>query len=456
MTELRSPVPESPTLPPVSQPKPPLPAFEFKEGTRSSWKFSREAPRLSLDSRATVDAKGSLYPREIRTNAAILSVNRCENSPEGDDSEKQRRSPSVIARLMGLEPLPHSDPEPVKNAELRRSASESRVSKDLYQYRFVDGNALQLKQSQQANMSSNVIRDNAANEARTYNVRPVDPKTYIGRDAKGEPPKLHQHKGMGQRKSFFNSADFFPEPKHTVSVYGEIEKRLRMRGIDEPSKDLETLKQILEALQLKGLLHSKKPSNLNYRNFVYDRSFSYEESPIVVMKPARSPGPMSRPARIGNESPPPSGFGSRPGTRRNHSLGGEALQAVSPRRDRSEIDRNVRYQCRGRNNSSSPNRVESSIKSPNRRRPLSVETQRKGNDFVEQRRVSPVHSPKVSSRRFSSEQQTSNRSPRNGKRTAEVRPPKEEKVFPQATEDESSTMSESSISTSSQTDTEVH
>ncbi|CAL9173327.1 unnamed protein product [Musa hybrid cultivar] len=39
--------------------------------------------------------------------------------------------------------------------------------------------------------------------------------------------------------------------------YGDIGNRLSMRGIDEPGKDLETLKQILEALQLKGLLHSK-------------------------------------------------------------------------------------------------------------------------------------------------------------------------------------------------------
>lgn len=460
MTELRLPVPESPIVPQETQPKSPLPlpVFEFKEGTRSSWKFSREAPRLSLDSRATTDAKGSLYPKEIRTNAAVLSANRCENSAaEGDDNDKQRRSPSVIARLMGLEPLPHSDPEPVKNAELRRSASESRVSRDLYQYRFIDGNTFQLKQSQQANISSNVMRDNAANEDRAYNARAVDPRGYVVRDAKAEPPKL-QHKGMGQRKSFFNSADFFPEPKHTVSVYGEIEKRLKMRGIDEPSKDLETLKQILEALQLKGLLHSKKPSNLNYRNFVYDRNFSHDESPIVVMKPSRSAVPMSRPSRmVGSDSPPPSSYGSRPSNRRNHNLCGETSPAVSPRRDRTEIDRNVRYQCRGRNSSPPPYRVENSTKSPNRRRPLNVETQQRKtnyNDFVDQRRISPVSSPKVNSRRIISDQQTSsNRSPRNRKRTAEICR-KEEKVFPQA-EDESSTMSESSISTSSQTDAEV-
>ncbi|KAK6158918.1 hypothetical protein DH2020_006232 [Rehmannia glutinosa] len=123
---------------------------------------------------------------------------------------------------------------------------------------------------------------------------------------RSSPWKAPQH-----RKSFFDSGDFFPEPKQSVSIYGEIENRLKMRGIDEPSKDLETLKQILEALQLKGLLHSKKPSEQNpisHRNFVYD------ESPIVVMKPSRvsTPAPISR--RRGNSYSPSNG--------RNQILGG--------------------------------------------------------------------------------------------------------------------------------------
>nr|KYP48631.1 hypothetical protein KK1_029693 [Cajanus cajan] len=263
---------------------PALPVLEFKEGTRSSWKFTREAPRLSLDSRAVVDAKGSLQRREI---------------PPENDVDKQRRSTSVIAKLMGLEPLPDSDvPVPMPMAKLQRSASESRVSRDLPlplplpqpQCRFFDPNSL--------------------------------PR---GAGAGADPPR-HRAK-----KSFYDSADFFPEPKHTVSVYSEIERRLRMRGINEPSKDLHTLKHILEALQLKGLLHSNKPN----------------QSPIVLMKPVRSPSP-------------------------SHSH-------RSPRR--SEIDRNARNQ----------------VRAPNRRKLPNPETQRK----VDSRRVSvsPVHSPKASPRR---------------------------------------------------------
>ncbi|OMP08811.1 hypothetical protein COLO4_06099 [Corchorus olitorius] len=439
ISELRSPAPE-PSTPTGNKSPLPLPIFEFKEGSaRSPWKFSKEAPRLSLDSRAVVDAKGSLKPREIRTNAAILSANQCENSSEEDgmdDNDKQRRSPSVIARLMGLEPLPDSNPEPTRKAELRRSASEAR-GRDLFQYRFIDGVNFQVKQSQQPNfqnggVSSNVVRENVAKQEQVMSNR-----SEVLRNARAETVKAPV-RGMGQRKCFYDSADFFPEPKQTVSIYGEIEKRLKLRGIDEPSKDLETLKQILEALQLKGLLHSRKASNqTNSRHLVYE----HEESPIVVIKPGRSPASPVR--RMGNDSPP--SYRSRPMARRNMNL--ESPPAMSPRRDRPDSERNVRNQSRGRG-SSSPTRSE--CKSPNRRQ-LSVETQRRGNNIAEQRRVSPVQSPRVNVRRTGLDQ-TANRSPRNKKPTAEIYQ-KEEKVFLPA-EDETSTVSESSLSTCSQTDTE--
>nr|KJB42179.1 hypothetical protein B456_007G140900 [Gossypium raimondii] len=442
ISELRSPASElfTPTGNQSKSPLP-LPVFEYKEGSaRSPWKFSKEAPRLSLDSRAVVDAKGSLKPREIRTNASILSANQCED--EVDDSDKQRRSPSVIARLMGLEPIPDSNPEPNGKAQLRRSASEAR-GRDLFQYHFIDGVNFHLKQSQQPNFqnggaSSNVVRENGAKQDRVIINRPDGL-----RNARAELVKA-PIRGLDQRKCFYDSADFFPERKQAVNVYGEIEKRLKLRGIDEPSKDLETLKQILEALQLKGLLHSKKsPNQTNNRNFVYQ----HEQSPIVVIKPGRSPASTAR--RIAKDSPP-SNYRSRPGPRRNLNI--DSPPTMSPRRDRPEIERNIRSQSRGKG-SISPGRNECGVRSPNRR-PLNVEIHRRGNGNgnVEQKRVSPVQSPRLNVRRTGLEQ-TTNRLPRNRKPTAEIYD-KEEKVFIPA-EDQTSSVSESSISTSSQTDTEV-
>lgn len=401
----------------------PLQIFECKEGTnKSSRKFCKEAPRLSFDSRASVDGKG-----QIRINPTVLNDAAVATS-DGVVDDK-RRSPSVIAKLMGLERLPNSTPdEPTNNAELRRSASESRVSRDLYnQYRFIDGANFQLKQP---------IRDNAVREnttaAATLNGRGLDP-------VNSESPKpLYRGvwKSQQQRKSFFDTADIFPEPKQSVCGYGDIEKRLKMRGIDEPSKDLETLKQILEAMQLKGLLHSKKASSeqqITHRNFVYDRSTrsftSDDQSPIVIMKPSRSP--VSN-RRLGNDSP-----------RRNPNNSGENLPSMSPRRERHSIE------SRSRSSSSLSYRESNNVKSPSsspvRRRALSVE---------EQRRASPpVHSPRPSPKRNGTDHQTiTTRLPRNRRSTAEIAP--KEKVASVLVEDESSSFSESSVSTSSHTDTE--
>lgn len=444
VTEHRSPLPENDFQPKSALA---LQAFEFKEGTKYSWKFAREVPRLSLDSRAITDANGSFHPRESRTNAAVLSAERCDNSPEGDDNENHYSSPSVIARLMGLEPLQQtSDTDAFKKSKLRRSASESRVSKDQCHCRFVDGNTFQSNQLQQTNSNINVanrvIRDNASYFNRSGNQKLVNSSKHRARDAKDEPLKAHK-RGMLQRKSFFDSAEIFPEPKQSITIYSEIEKRLKVRGINEQSKYLETLKQVFEALQLKGLLHSIKPANqINYRNFVYDRSLSQDEYPIVVMKPARSPAQINRSSRLGGESPPRC-FRSRPGIRR------ETLSSTNHRRDRPEVDRNLRNQSGGRS-LGTPSLCETSIMSPNRRRPLSIDTQKKkcNNDVMEQKRVSPIQSPKVSQRKMGLDQHTTNRSPRNKKSMAEIYTEEESMFLSVENED-------SSIRTFSQTDTGV-
>ncbi|KAK4370018.1 hypothetical protein RND71_009493 [Anisodus tanguticus] len=453
---------------PVETPTPPksplpLPIFEVKEGTRSSWKFCKEAPRLSLDSRAVVDAKGTLQPREVRTKSSTLSAKRRVNTEDGavaDGDDNQRPCPSVIARLMGLEPLPQSSPETLPKAELRRSASESRVSKDLFNGRFVDGNHVDFKELNhpRSNISNNAMNDNAGNERRSSvsNARPMDRMGYPLKNEKIERPKA-SNRNLGSspwkppqhRKCFFDTADIFPEPKQTVSLYGEIDKRLKMRGIDEPSKDLETLKQILEALQLKGLLHNKRPSEqIGHRNFVYDPTFSSDESPIVLMRPSRSVSPSHR--RMPNGTPP-SNLRSRNGISRRPNLSSESLPLVSPCLERPASERNARSPLR----SSSPTQRENSVRlssSVAKPKNLNVENRRRAGEPIENRRLSPVQSPKLSSRRTSLEQNGRKGSPRNKRETTESK--QKEKIMTFVTEDESSSISESTVSSSFQTDAE--
>ncbi|CAI9778801.1 unnamed protein product [Fraxinus pennsylvanica] len=98
------------------------------------------------------------------------------------------------------------------------------------------------------------VLDNAVFETPSH----ADPIKYSSKSKKTEQPRefirqvnLSPRKTSTHRKGFFDSTGIFLEPKQTISIEGEIEKRLKMREIDETSKDLETLKQILEALQLK-------------------------------------------------------------------------------------------------------------------------------------------------------------------------------------------------------------
>ncbi|CAA2996777.1 Hypothetical predicted protein [Olea europaea subsp. europaea] len=160
-----------------------------------------------------------------------------------------------------------------------------------------------------------------------------------------------------------------------------------MKGINEPSKDLETSKQILEALQLKGLVHSKKLSGqnqLSYRNFVYD------ESPLT--RYSRSTPVYHTNRRMGNDTPPSS---YKNQARRNLNLASDRLSSVS-----SEQEHNVRSPTRTTRNSCSPTRSESNggVRRSNslvKPRPLSVEAHRRVKESRENRRVSPIQSPKI-------------------------------------------------------------
>lgn len=374
----------------------PLPVFEK---TKSPWKFSKEAPRLSLDSRANMDAKGSLHPKSV--------VNRSQNLVDDvKNGGQQCRSPSVIAKLMGLDQLPNSSsPETDKTPELRRSASESRVSRDLFQSRFVsDG--------------SSFVKDNHPSidaDPRNNQLKKCGNAHQVFDEMKGggSVTNTTPWKAPQPRKTFFDSGDVFPEPKQSATMYGEIEKRIKFRGIDEPSKDLETLKQILEALQLKGLLHSKPPSQLRQRNFVYD------DSPIVLMKPSRSPSstPINR------------------GVRRSYNVAGETSPCPSPRRDKS-----LRSPTRsGRTPSPNP---KTRSNSPVKSKPFNM---RRANESP-----APVRSPKVNARKTGSDRL--DRTIKIKKPTSEIQE-KEKITTIVITEDDYSSISGSSITTS--TDTEV-
>ncbi|KAJ8483760.1 hypothetical protein OPV22_016245 [Ensete ventricosum] len=274
---------------------------EVKDGVRT----------LSKRSRAMVVAKGKLRPREIRAAAPVASsCDGSDTSEAVDESEWLRRSPSVVARLMGLDALPDES----DRAELRRSTSESHVPRDPAYIRFLDGSSFSKSSPVEAAPVSadEFIRMTNLGQ---LNV-PVAEKTKSPARTPFLPPL--------QKKSFFDAGDFYPEPKRWGLLPIEFGKQRLTRVMDEAGRDLDTLKQILEALQLKGLLHS----NPLYRHINGRRDHflnHHYDSPIVVIEPAprplrrpssepRSPLPPPRPAAIrGN----PAGAAATPPVRRN-------------------------------------------------------------------------------------------------------------------------------------------
>ncbi|PWA71755.1 hypothetical protein CTI12_AA274730 [Artemisia annua] len=355
--------------------------FELKDGAKKySGKTLKEMPRLSLDSRATFDSKGSLRTKDVSLNKSVLSATTeaVSVSVVADGDDKHPRSPSVIARLMGLESLssPNEKNNPCsvapKPAALQRSFSESRI-------KYIDNNNFQVKKPSQLQKQTEEI---------------VVKDKHIVRSIKSESSKANSWRS----RTVFDSDDFYP------------------MSVEEQKNDLGTLKEILEVLQLKGLLHSTRPL-AGHRNFVYDRNVPSEESNIVVVKPCRS-----------------------------------QVSKVDTRSGRSSP-------VRGR--SSSPYRIESNLKSCNsivKRKPLSVEIRQRANELSDAR-SSPVKSPKVTPKRNGSSGHSSSRTrSQSSQKRMESLPiysPNRKLIKNIVTDDESSSISESTVSTPTTNEPEI-
>ncbi|KAJ0691826.1 putative protein LONGIFOLIA [Helianthus annuus] len=300
-----------------------------------------------------------LEPEKDRTMYPGKCINELDSMP----------TVSVVARLMGLESLSTTLEKPI-----RRTGSESRVSRDLVHSKYIDidCNNFQVKQPNQA-----------------HNLKPECSRT--------------SHRSL--------------ETRVALTMDDELEKRLKMRGMDEQFNDLNALKQILEVLQLKGLLHSTNRSNRDsQQNFVYDPN----ESSIHLKK--------------------------------WRSLAAKVDQ------HRSVNDRSVRIPARVA--TTSTNRIESNLKSCNsivKRRPLSIEIERRS-IASSNISTSPLDSPKLTPKKPGSGYHSiTNRSPRHHKLTESysVNSPKQNFIKKDVRDNESSPISKSIAKSASATNLEV-
>ncbi|OIV99970.1 hypothetical protein TanjilG_26308 [Lupinus angustifolius] len=291
-------------------------SFDSRETIKCQPKL-HELPRLSLDSR---QGSSSTYNSKKHSQ---LSRNFSTGNSISDDKVSslqqscgtQSRPPSVVAKLMGLEALPESYLANDTQSSLSETGSTqgngqfSRSSKDV------------LIRPLQINNSPKIsLKDLNYPQRKNPDliVKPISSSRFPI-----EPAPWKQQNGSRSSKKLSPKALKSPPktPDSFPSVYSEIEKRLKDLEFKQSGRDLRALKQILEAMQVKGLLESRKEeqasnvvgshrdyeprhlsliqnsrpvrqqnsqgNNLAFSTSRGSNSARTFESPIVIMKPAK-------------------------------------------------------------------------------------------------------------------------------------------------------------------------
>ncbi|KAK9996264.1 hypothetical protein SO802_020950 [Lithocarpus litseifolius] len=294
-------------------------SFESRENLKSTIKL-KELPRLSLDSRegsfrgSNSDSKPNCLSKNFQNGGN--SSDEAHNPQQSSGTGTQKRPTSVVAKLMGLETLPDS-----------ASAGDNQLG--VIKTCSVEGTSDPFSKSSKTNELSRAIR--MPKSPRNSSKDPISPRwrnsDFVMKPIPSsrlpiEPAPWKQLDGnRGSQKPAFGPAKIPPRASNSFnSVYNEIEKRLNDLEFEQSGKDLRALKQILEAIQAKGLLETRKEeqgsifgiqrdcepictsSNQNSRSLSQRNSQSNHvitspsrgsnssrsfESPIVIIKPAK-------------------------------------------------------------------------------------------------------------------------------------------------------------------------
>jgi len=266
----------------------------------------KELPRLSLDSRESSWRGNSSDSKPINLSRNFSNTGGASTSVDSicgqqQRSASQRSPPSIVAKLMGLEALPES----CVASNTSSSLSETDSTQGNAQFRK-NGFVRSLGVS---NFPEVPLKEKEMTSPRRKNLDlvgkpilstrfPIEPAPWKQQDGNQSSEKLTSR----AIKPTARTPDSFP------SVYSEIENRLKDLEFRQSGRDLRALKRILETMQVKGLLETRKEeqdSNVvrNKRDYELKptsiqhsmrQEIAWEsgsavaiESPIVIMKPAK-------------------------------------------------------------------------------------------------------------------------------------------------------------------------
>lgn len=343
-------------------------SFESRDTIKSTPK-PKEMPRLSLDSRefsmrgSNSDSKPNYLLRNSQDNG---SSNKVLNLPQSLGTQK--RPPGVVAKLMGLDALPESSS--AGDSQLGLIKTSPVEEKDPFS-RSLKLNDLN-KQIRVSKSPRSSLKDPASPRWKNPDLimKPIPSSKFPIEPA----PWRQVDASCGSQKTAFRPIKVPARAQNSFpSVYSEIEKRLNDLEFKRSGKDLRALKQILEAMQAKGLIESskeEKASKFGTRNVSEPKSSSPNlksgshrnlqsnhviasttsgsdslrtfESPIVIMKPAKLVQKSNIPASsvIPTDSisglNKPQGKGFEDSKKGSDSVSSRAAKDLSPRSSRTD------------------------------------------------------------------------------------------------------------------------
>lgn len=292
-------------------------SFESRDSLKSTANL-KELPRLSLDSRES-SIRGSNFdskPSHVSRIAKSSGIMNEKDPSISQSSGSQKRPPSVVAKLMGLDALPDS---PLASDDQLGLSKTFLVPDADSSTKSLKANSIN-RPIRISNSPRNTLKEPTSPQWRNPDLvmKPLSSSRFPIEPA---PWKMQDGNRGSQRTSSSRPVKVPPRsPNSFPSVYSEIEKRLKDLEFKQSGKDLRALKQILEAMQAKGLLETGKEEqasnfrtqvereqryvgpnlNLNSANQRNQQSSHVNastirvssssrtfESPIVIMKPAK-------------------------------------------------------------------------------------------------------------------------------------------------------------------------
>ncbi|KAF8399608.1 hypothetical protein HHK36_015477 [Tetracentron sinense] len=279
------------------------PSFESQDTFKSTTKL-KELPRLSLDSR---DGSTRGCNSSPKSNSLFKDLQKVSNSSKTIPNLQQelgtpKRPPSVVAKLMGLEALPDS----ISATESQMGLIKTCHGEDCDTFSRLSKRTDESKQNRISGSPWNSHRDPISPQLK--NPDPVMKPISSSRFPIEPAPWRHPYGGQGFQKLAFRNPEAPARAlSSSPSVYGEIEKRWKKLEFKQSDKDLRALKQMLEAMQVKGLLETKKEDQASYSasqsNYNGRNHTSRDQNPILANRRTTQNNRTISPA-IKGASPP--------------------------------------------------------------------------------------------------------------------------------------------------------